>query len=405
MEAKEQNSTSVNNSFMQESVMDINNVLESTRTKEGKTMETNAENIEQEMKAKRKKKELEQQPIQQEETLNPLEVKIQQMQQKINALEKQLEEKNNFSNINKPNITETTNEESEITQTAQTKQQENEQKTLDFSMVVGGKFKTYSNMQLKEHNEVGDYCVLSNGKDSVTVSTKTFEELNKPAENKQAEPNYRNMIKNQYDYYFEPKKNTANNFRHNLSVYCRKEANSPVEALNIAKELIGKMDTKEQEKIKLLLKQMENEEQTVNDIVVGMYHEAVKEFPLNEDIIQKTYPGDARKRLTSDVISEKGKAISDDGDINKNPKIGQTFSNIVMKVDSVVGNGKKEMQFDSLTLVSSSKTSNKVTLMDKNNSYIEVDREKFIDSYKKNLEQENKQSHKKSRSNTMEISY
>lgn len=120
MEAKEQNSTSVNNSFMQESVMDINNVLESTRTKEGKTMETNAENIEQEMKAKRKKKELEQQPIQQEETLNPLEVKIQQMQQKINALEKQLEEKNNFSNINKPNITETTNEESEITQTAQT---------------------------------------------------------------------------------------------------------------------------------------------------------------------------------------------------------------------------------------------------------------------------------------------
>ena len=93
------------------------------------------------------------------------------------------------------------------------------------------------------------------------------------------------MIETQYKDFFEPRKNCANNFRHNLSVFCRKEANSPLDALKVANSLISQMSKEEKRKTKDLLNLLRKDGQTVNEVIIDTYHEAVKEVPLNEEYL------------------------------------------------------------------------------------------------------------------------
>ena len=68
------------------------------------------------------------------------------------------------------------------------------------------------------------------------------------------------MIQAQYNDFFETRSNCANNFRHNLAVFCRKEANSPLDALQIASSLIKQMPKEEQHKTKELLNLLKKED-------------------------------------------------------------------------------------------------------------------------------------------------
>ena len=80
---------------------------------------------------------------------------------------------------------------------------------------------------------------------SISVTENTLKELTSEKQQEKTQKFDENtkatekMLETQYNDFFETRKNTANNFRHNLSVLCRKEANSPRDALKIASSIIS----------------------------------------------------------------------------------------------------------------------------------------------------------------------
>ena len=150
----------------------------------------------------------------------------------------------------------------------------------EFSMITANGIEVFKELTVQKYNSAENSYTLSNGDTTITVTGDTFREINKPERYEKVwdenTPSYEKLIESQYDAYFRQRENTANNFIHNLSVYCRKEANTPLDALTISREIVSKMDKEEKEKTRLLLKQIAREDETINQVLVRTYYEAVK---------------------------------------------------------------------------------------------------------------------------------
>lgn len=284
----------------------------------------------------------------------------------------------------------------------------------EFSLMTQNGLQTYKDCVVTKFNESDKTYTLKNGDSVISVTEERFKEITLPErfENKFDEntPSYKKMLKTQYEDFFKERSNTAYNFRHNLSVFCRKEANSPCDALKVAKGIIRKMSPAEQDKTKKLLKKIAREGESLNQLIVRTYHEAIKEVPLNEEYIKQYQPENRIARPFYDTLSSDGQKIDSDPqllrtDKDYNLKIGDTLKDIDIKSDKIFGHGKENVHFSELKVISASKEGNTVTLMDKEKSFIEIPRDTVLKAYKEQQlkEMNHQQSH--SRRNSMEISY
>lgn len=284
----------------------------------------------------------------------------------------------------------------------------------EFSLMTQNGLQTYKDCVVTKFNESDKTYTLRNGDSIISVTEERFKEISSPErfENKFDEntPAYKKMLKTQYEDFFKERSNTAYNFRHNLSVFCRKEANSPCDALKVAKGIIKKMSPAEQNKTKNLLKKIAREGESLNQLIVRTYHEAIKEVPLNEEYIKQYQPENRIARPFYDTLSADGQKIDSDPqllrtDKDYNLKIGDTLKDIDIKLDKIFGHGKENVHFSELKVISASKEGNTVTLMDKKKSFIEIPRDTVLKAYKEQQLKELKHQQNHSRRNSMEISY
>lgn len=284
----------------------------------------------------------------------------------------------------------------------------------EFSLMTQNGLQTYKDCVVTKFNESDKTYTLRNGDSIISVTEERFKEISSPErfENKFDEntPTYKKMLKTQYEDFFKERSNTAYNFRHNLSVFCRKEANSPCDALKVAKGIINKMSPAEQDKTKKLLKKIAREGESLNQLIVRTYHEAIKAVPLNEEYIKQYQPENRIARPFYDTLSTDGQKIDSDPqllrtDKDYNLKIGDTLKDIDIKSDKIFGHGKENVYFSELKVISASKEGNTVTLMDKEKSFIEIPRDTVLKAYKEQQLKEMKHQQSHSRRNSMEISY
>ena len=284
----------------------------------------------------------------------------------------------------------------------------------EFSLMTQNGLQTYKDCVVTKFNESDKTYTLRNGDSIISVTEERFKEITSPErfENKFDEntPAYKKMLKTQYDDFFKERSNTAYNFRHNLSVFCRKEANSPCGALKVAKGIINKMSPAEQDKTKKLLKKIARKGESLNQLIVRTYHEAIKAVPLNEEYIKQYQPENRIARPFYDTLSTDGQKIDSDPqllrtDKDYNLKIGDTLKDIDIKSDKIFGHGKEKVHFSELKVISASKEGNTVTLMDKEKSFIEIPRDTVLLAYKEQQLKELKHQQNHSRRNSMEISY
>lgn len=257
-------------------------------------------------------------------------------------------------------------------------------------------------MKLEKYNANEKSYKLSNGENSITITEDTFKELTSPTCFEKAydenTPAYEKMLESQYNDYFKQRDNTAYNFRHNLSIYCRKEANSPLDAIHLVKEIVERMPKDEQRKNHELLKRLKRDDETINQFLVRTYFEAIKEVPLNEEYIKNNRSEEKIARPFYDTISTIGEKVSP----NSTLKIGDTISNIAFNTDKIFGPGKEKI-FEPLSVVSSSKEGNSVILMDKNKSFYEIPRDELLESYEKQQTKIKAAEMKQQRKNSVEI--
>lgn len=284
----------------------------------------------------------------------------------------------------------------------------------EFSLMTQNGLQTYKDCVVTKFNESDKTYTLRNGDSIISVTEERFKEISSPErfENKFDEntPAYKKMLKTQYEDFFKERSNTAYNFRHNLSVFCRKEANSPCDALKVAKGIIKKMSPAEQNKTKNLLKKIAREGESLNQLIVRTYHEAIKEVPLNEEYIKQYQPENRIASPFYDTLSADGQKIDSDPqllrtDKDYNLKIGDTLKDIDIKSDKIFGHGKENVHFSELKVISASKEGNTVTLMDKEKSFIEIPRDTVLKAYKEQQLKELKHQQSYSRRNSMELSY
>ena len=284
----------------------------------------------------------------------------------------------------------------------------------EFAMYTQKGLETFKDCVPVQYNKSENTYTISNEKTSITISAEQFREITSPErfENKFDEntPAWKKLCEQQYKDFFQQRDNTAYNFRHNLSVYCRKEAGSPCDALHLAKEIISRMSAEEQKQTKKLLKSMAHEGESTNELIARVYHEAIKGQPLNEDYIKKYEPNSFIKRPFYETISENGQKIEDDPTLireetDRNLKIGMSIKNVNIETDKLFGKGKDALHFDSLKVISASKETNTITLMDSNKSYFKLPRDTVLAHYKEQQMNEMKIEQRHNRSNSMNISY
>ena len=209
------------------------------------------------------------------------------------------------------------------------------------------------------------------------------------------------MIQAQYNDFFETRSNCANNFRHNLAVFCRKEANSPLDALQIASSLIKQMPKEEQHKTKELLNLLKKEDQTINEVLIETYHDAVKDSPLNEEYLKRGRYENIIARPMYDTISKEVEKIDKDFSL----KIGDSVE-VQFKVSkSIIGKSanKENLTFANCKIISASKENNMVTLMDGNKSFYDVPRDTFLKEYARTEKLDRKQEKGNSHKHSMKI--
>ena len=281
-----------------------------------------------------------------------------------------------------------------------------ETKVPEFAIITQHGLKTYSNLIIESYDPTSHSYLLQSedGSQRLNITEETYNELmsNTFQEKAQSftndEPAYNKLLETQYNDYFKQRDNTAYNFKHNLSVYCRKEANSPCNALEIAKGIISRMSVEEKNKTKSLLKKIANGK-TLNEVIVDIYHEAIKEVPLNEEYIKIKVPEKVIARPFYDTISTNGDLVSKE----HNLKIGDTLKNVNIKSDKLFGKGSENITFDELKIISSSKEGNCITLMDSNKSFVEIPLDTVLASYEKY--KVNTQKQEKRNKVSMDISY
>lgn len=272
----------------------------------------------------------------------------------------------------------------------------------EFAMITSHGLQTFKDMKLEKYNEAENSYTIGNGNSSVILRAETFNEVISPERfEKQFDekvPEHEKLIKSQYEDFFKQRDNTVYNFRHNFGVYCRKEASSPLDAVQIAKEITSRMDKDEKQKTYHLLKQMAKEDETITQVLVRTYLEAVKEVPLNEEYIKNNQSEKMIARPFYDTISDKGQLVDKDSTL----RVGDTIHNMAFNVDKVFGSGKDKV-YENLTVVSSSKEGNKIVLMDKDKSFYEVPRDTLLEGYNKQQEKQHKAEVKQQRKNRIDI--
>ena len=284
-----------------------------------------------------------------------------------------------------------------------------ETKVPEFAMITQHGLENFKDMIIDSYEESsGTYLLKSeDGKNNVRVSENTLNVLVSDEYSKKAQDYTQDtkttekMIDTQYNDFFQPRDNCANNFRHNLAVFCRKEANSPLDALKVANSIISQMSKEEKQKTKELLNLLRKDGQTVNEVLIETYHEAVKETPLNEDYIKHNRYEKMIARPMYDTLSTKGEKI----DRDFNLKIGDSVD-ITFKVDKNPGSKfslRKESIYQNCTIVSASKEGNVVTLMDGNKSFYDVPRDTFLKEYAQKQKNEHKMEKKVHRQQSMQI--
>ena len=284
----------------------------------------------------------------------------------------------------------------------------------EFAMYTQKGLESFKDFVTTGFNAAENTYTLSNGDSTMTVTAERFKEItaSERFENHFDEnsPAWKKLCETQYNDFFRQRENTAYNFRHNLSAYCRKEANSPCDALHLAKQIIQQMPSGEQKKTERLLKNMSHENESMNELIARLYHESVKEMPLNEDYIKKYQPDKVIARPFYDTISDSGKKVEDDpslvkGSSDRNLRIGDTLKNVDVQVGKLFGKGNDVMHFDELKVVSASKEGNSITLMDSNKSYFKLPRDTVLQAHKEQQLKEMKQEQRHSRANSISFSY
>lgn len=272
----------------------------------------------------------------------------------------------------------------------------------EFSMITANGIEVFKELTVQKYNSAENSYTLSNGDTTITVTGETFKEINKPERYEKVwdenTPSYEKLIESQYDAYFRQRENTANNFIHNLSVYCRKEANTPLDALTISREIISKMDKDEKEKTRLLLKQIAREDETINQVLVRTYYEAIKGVPLDKDTILQKQSEEKIAKPFNDTISTNGALVDKDSKL----RIGDTIKDMAFNVPKAFGHGK-DRTYEDLTVISSSKDGNNIILMDKNRSFYELPRDSVLEGYNKQQEKQHKAEIKRRNSNRIDI--
>lgn len=284
----------------------------------------------------------------------------------------------------------------------------------EWSMYTTKGLESFKGFVAQKFNQVDNTFILSNGDSTITVSAERFKEITAPErfENKFDEnsPSWKKLCEKQYKDFFETRDNTAYNFKHNLSVFCRKEANSPVDALHLAKDIVSKMSKEQQKQTKKLLKTLAYENETTNELITRIYHEAVKEQPLNEDYMKSFQQEKVVAWTMPDTVSGNGQKVDNDpalikGERDRNLKIGMSLKNVNMDIGKLFGKGNDTMHFDELKVISATKEGNSITVMDGNKSYFKLPRDTVLNIYKEQQMREMKQEQKQKRSNTMSFSY
>lgn len=272
----------------------------------------------------------------------------------------------------------------------------------EFSMITANGIEVFKELTVQKYNSAENSYTLSNGDTTITVTGDTFREINKPERYEKVwdenTPSYEKLIDSQYDAYFKQWDNTANNFIHNLSVYCRKEANTPLDALTISREIISKMDKEEKEKTRLLLKQIAREDETINQVLVRTYYEAIKGVPLDKDTILQKQSEEKITKPFNDTISTNGALVDKDSKL----RIGDTIKDMAFNVPKAFGHGKDRI-YEDLTVISASKDGNNIILMDKNRSFYELPRDSVLEGYNKQQEKQHKAEIKRRNSNRIDI--
>ena len=284
----------------------------------------------------------------------------------------------------------------------------------EFAMYTAKGLETFKDFVPLKFNAAENSYTLSNGDTKMTVSAERFKEItaSERFEDKFDEnsPAWMKLCETQYNDFFRQRDNTAYNFRHNLSVYCRKEANSPCDALHLAKSIIAKMPKDEKKKTQKLLQNMAHENESTNELIARIYHESIKEMPLNEEYIKAHQPEKVIAHPFYDTISDEGKKIETDpllirGTQDRNLAIGAMLRNIDIQTGKLFGKGKDSMHFDELKVVSASKEGNSITLMDSNKSYFKLPRDTVLSYYKEQQLKEMKHEQRQTRSSTMKLGY
>ena len=272
----------------------------------------------------------------------------------------------------------------------------------EFAIITTTGLQTFKNLTVRNYNEAEKSYTLSDGNKTVTLPESSFLELTKPARFERQfdenTPAHKKLLETQYEQYFKDRDNTANNFRHNLSVHCRKECSSPLDALKAAKEITSRMSREEQQKTRNLLKQLAREDETINQVIIRTYFEAIKEVPLNENYIKQNFPEKKIARPLYDTISNEGALV----DKYSTLRIGDTLHDIAFNVDKILGHGKEQL-YETLTVVSASKEGNSVLLMDKNKSFFEVPRDTLLENYNKQQLKEHHAERHQQKANRIEI--
>ena len=144
----------------------------------------------------------------------------------------------------------------------------------EFSLMTQNGLQTYKDCVVSKFNESDKTYTFRNSDSIISVTEEQFKEITSPERfsNKFDEntPAYKKLLKTQYEDFFKERANTAYNFRHNLSVFCRKEANSPCDALKVAKGIIQKMSRAEQVRTKKLLQKIAREGESLNQLQLSV---------------------------------------------------------------------------------------------------------------------------------------
>ncbi|MBR1640610.1 MAG: hypothetical protein IJ688_14645 [Treponema sp.] len=282
-------------------------------------------------------------------------------------------------------------------------------KVPEFATITQHGLENFKDMIIDSYEESSKSYLLKSedGKKNVRVTENTLKVLTSDEYAKKSEgytqdtKTAEKMIDSQYNDFFQLRDNCANNFRHNLAVFCRKEANSPLDALKVANSLISQMSKGEKQKTKELLNLLRKDGQTVNEVLIETYHEAVKETPLNEDYIKHNRYEKMIARPMYDVLSTEGEKI----DRDFNLRIGDSVD-ITFKVDKNHGSKfslRKESIYQNCKIISASKEGNIVTLMDGNKSFYDVPRDTFLKEYAQKQKNEHKMEKKVHRQHSMQI--